>query len=133
MNGWTVVKPLFFVYIPRRCKNWIFCQKFGGRSALSKTSQAFLKENHGESQIEINSQAGSSLKGTLSDKIFRRMENSFHFKKEKIQVFVKSNQVFVEIKSFQRNKTRYFYFLIEFLPLLRQLYCWSFYQLLRNV
>lgn len=39
-------------------------------------------ENHGESQIEINYQAGSSLKGTLSDKIFRRMENSFHFKKK---------------------------------------------------
>lgn len=82
MKGWTVVTPLFFVYNPRRCKNWVFYRKLGGRPALSKTSQAFLKENHCESQIEINSQAGSSLKGTLSDKIFRRMENSFHFNKK---------------------------------------------------
>lgn len=77
-----MVTPLFFVYIPRRCKNWVFYRKLGGRPALSKTSQAFLKENHGELQIEINSQAGSSLKETLSDKIFRRMENSFHFNKK---------------------------------------------------
>lgn len=126
MKGWTVVTPLFFVYIPRRCKNWVFYRKLGGRPALSKTSQAFLKENHCESQIEINSQAGSSLKGTLSDKIFRRMENSFHFNKKNFKF--SWSQIRYLLKYNHSNEIDtvflFLYWISSFFPLLRQLYCW---------